>query len=71
MNNQNSILNLSNRLDLNDSTLENILNKIPKKSNIKELNISKTGITHLPKREILLLFPNLEKLNLTNTYFLI
>ena len=67
MNNQNSILNLSNRLDLNDSTLENILNKIPKKSNIKELNISKTGITHLPKREILLLFPNLEKLNLTNT----
>ena len=66
-NNQNSVLNLSNSLDLNDSALENILNKIPKKSAIKELNISKTSITHLPKRETLLLFPNLERLNLTNT----
>ena len=67
MNNQNNILNLSNRTDLNDSSLENILRKIPKKLNIKELNLSKTPITHLPKRETLLLFPNLEKLNLTNT----
>ena len=67
MNNHNSILNLSNRSDIDDSTLDNILNKIPKKSSIKELNISKTSITRLPKRETLLLFPNLEKLNLTNT----
>ena len=65
--NTNSILNLSNRTDINDSILDGILHKIPKKSDIKELNISKTAITHLPKRETLLLFPNLEKLNLTNT----
>ena len=67
MNNQNNILNLSNRSDINDSSLENILRKFPKKLLIKELNISKTSITHIPSREILLLFPNLEKLNLTNT----
>ena len=67
MNNQNSILNLSNRIDITDSSLESHLHKIQKKSLIKELNISKTSITHLPKRETLLLFPNLEKLNLTNT----
>ena len=67
MNNQNNILNLSNRSDINDSSLENILRKFPKKFLIKELNISKTSITHIPSREILLLFPNLEKLNLTNT----
>ena len=31
MNNQNNILNLSNRSDINDSSLENILRKFPKK----------------------------------------
>ena len=67
MNNQSSVLNLSNHPDIDDSSLDNILHKIPKKSNIKEINLSKTKITHLPKRETLLLFPNLEKLNLTNT----
>ena len=67
MNNQTSVLNLSNHPDINDSSLDNILRKIPKKSNIKEINLSKTKITHLPKKETLLLFPNLEKLNLTNT----
>ena len=67
MNNQSSVLNLSNHPDINDSSLDNILRKIPKKSNIKEINLSKTKITHLPKKETLLLFPNLEKLNLTNT----
>ena len=65
--NQENILNLSNRSDLTDSSLENILRKIPKKLLIKELNLSKTNITHLPKRETLLLFPNIEKLNITNT----
>ena len=67
MNNQTSVLNLSNHPDINDSSLDNILRKIPKKSNIKEINLSKTKIAHLPKKETLLLFPNLEKLNLTNT----
>ena len=67
MNNQTSVLNLSNHPDINDSSLDTILRKIPKKSNIKEINLSKTKITHLPKKETLLLFPNLEKLNLTNT----
>ena len=67
MNNQSNVLNLSNHPDIDDSSLDNILHKIPKKSNIKEINLSKTKITHLPKRETLLLFPNLEKLNLTNT----
>ena len=67
MNNQSSVLNLSNHPDIDDSSLDNILHKIPKKTNIKEINLSKTKITHLPKRETLLLFPNLEKLNLTNT----
>ena len=34
---------------------------------IKELLLSRTSITHLPKRETLLLFPNLEKINITGT----
>ena len=67
MNNQTNILNLSNRIDITDSSLENILNKYPKKLSIKELNLSRTNITHLPKRETLLLFPNIEKLIITDT----
>jgi len=67
MNNQTNILNLSNRNDITDSSLENILRKYPKKLSIKELNLSKTNITHLPKRETLLLFPNIEKLIITDT----
>ena len=67
MNNQTNILNLSNRTDITDSSLENILNKFQKKSLIKELNLSKTNITHLPNRETLLLFPNIEKLIITDT----
>ena len=69
MKNQNpiSILNLSNHPDITNISLENILQKIPKKTIIKEINLSKTGITNLPKRETLLLFPNLEKINIKNT----
>ena len=67
LNNQNSILNLSNRIEINDSSLDNLLKKIEKKNRIKELLLSRTSITHLPKKETLLLFPNLEKLNITGT----
>ena len=67
MNNQTNILNLSNRTDITDSSIENILHKFQKKSLIKELNLSKTNITHLPNRETLLLFPNIEKLIITDT----
>ena len=67
INTQNSIINLSNRIEINDSLLDSILNKIDKKNRIKELLLSRTSITHLPKRETLLLFPNLEKLNITGT----
>lgn len=68
LNNQNSILNLSNRVEINDSLLDNLLNKIEKKNKIKELLLSRTSITHLPKRETLLLFPNLEKINIIGTH---
>ena len=67
LNTQNSILNLSNRIEINDSFLDSFLKKIDKKSRIKELLLSRTNITHLPKRETLLLFPNLEGLNITGT----
>ena len=67
LNTQNSILNLSNRTEINDSFLDSFLKKIDKKSRIKELLLSRTNITHLPKRETLLLFPNLERLNITGT----
>ena len=67
LNTQNSILNLSNRIEINDSFLDSFLKKIDKKSRIKELLLSRTNITHLPKRETLLLFPNLERLNITGT----
>ena len=67
MNNQTNILNLSNRTDITDSSLEKILHKVQEKSLIKELNLSKTNITHLPNRETLLLFPNIEKLIITDT----
>ena len=67
LNNQNSILNLNNRIEINDSFLDSLLQKIEKKNRIKELLLSRTSITHLPKRETLLLFPNLEKLNITGT----
>ena len=68
LNNQNSILNLSNRVEINDSSLDNLLKKIEKKNRIKELLLSRTSITHLPKRETLLLFPNLEKINIIGTH---
>ena len=67
LNTQNSILNLSNRIEINDSFLDSLLKKIDKKNRIKELLLSRTNITHLPKRETLLLFPNLEK-NKYNRY---
>ena len=67
LNTQNSILNLSNRIEINDSFLDSLLKKIDKKSRIKELLLSRTNITHLPKRETLLLFPNLERINITGT----
>ena len=67
LNTQNSILNLSNRIEINDSFLDSLLKKIDKKNSIKEIIISRTNITHLPKRETLLLFPNLEKINITGT----
>ena len=67
LNTQNSILNLSNRIEINDSFLDSLLKKIDKKNRIKELLLSRTSITHLPKRETLLLFPNLEKINITGT----
>ena len=67
LNTQNSILNLSNRIEINDSFLDSLLKKIDKKNRIKELLLSRTNITHLPKRETLLLFPNLEKINITGT----
>ena len=67
-NNQNSILNLSNRVEINDTSLDNLLKKIEKKNRIKELLLSRTSITHLPKRETLLLFPNLEKINIIGTH---
>ena len=68
LNNQNSIINLSNRAEINDSSLDNLLKKIEKKNRIKELLLSRTSITHLPKRETLLLFPNLEKINIIGTH---
>ena len=68
LNNQNSIINLSNRVEINDSSLDNLLKKIEKKNRIKELLLSRTSITHLPKRETLLLFPNLEKINIIGTH---
>ena len=67
LNTQNSILNLSNRIEINDSFLDSLLKKIDKKNRIKELLLSRTNITHLPKRETLLLFPNLERINITGT----
>jgi hypothetical protein len=67
LNTQNSILNLTNRIEINDSFLDSLLKKIDKKNRIKELLLSRTSITHLPKRETLLLFPNLEKINITGT----
>ena len=67
LNTQNSILNLSNRIEINDSFLDSLLKKIDKKNRIKEILLSRTNITHLPKRETLLLFPNLEKINITGT----
>ena len=67
LNTQNSTINLSNRIEINDSLLDSILKKIEKKNRIKELLLSRTSITHLPKRETLLLFPNLEKINITGT----
>ena len=67
LNSQNSILNLSNRIEINDSFLDSLLKKIDKKNRIKELLLSRTNITHLPKRETLLLFPNLERINITGT----
>ena len=67
LNQQNSILNLTNRIEINDSFLDSLLKKIDKKNRIKELLLSRTSITHLPKRETLLLFPNLEKINITGT----
>ena len=67
-NNQNSILNLSNRVEINDTSLDDLLKKIEKKNRIKELLLSRTSITHLPKRETLLLFPNLEKINIIGTH---
>ena len=67
LNTQNSILNLSNRIEINDSFLDSLLQKIDKKSRIKELLLSRTNLMHLPKRETLLLFPNLERINITGT----
>ena len=67
LNNQNSIINLTNRIEINDSLLDSILKKIEKKNRIKELLLSRTSITHLPKRETLLQFPNLERINITGT----
>lgn len=67
LNTQNSIINLSNRIEINDTFLDSLLLKIDKKNRIKELLLSRTSIAHLPKRETLLLFPNLERLNITGT----
>ena len=68
INGQNSILNFTGRIEINDSSLEDLLTKIEKKNRIKELLLTRTSITHLPKKETLLLFPNLEKLNITGTH---
>ena len=68
LNGQNSILNFTGRIEINDSSLDETLKKIEKKTRIKELLLSRTSITHLPKKETLLLFPNLEKLNITGTH---
>ena len=67
LNNQNSIINLSNHAEINDTSLDNLLKKIDKKNRIKELLLSRTSLTHLPKRETILLFPNLEKINIIGT----